>query len=112
MTINNSIINIKYNFDTIFNNYFSWIRDNSYIKNFILLFLTVYPSMARPTLPNNMEKLFENQFVRFILIAYVIYDIETTKNIPLAITISLLFLILIHQMDDYYYKKENNTNKK
>ena len=110
MTINNNIIKLKYDFDNMFNSYFGWVEKNHYIKNFILLFLAVYPSVVRPKLPNNLEVLFENSYVRFILIAYVIYDIEPKKNIPLAIIISLIFLLIIHYIDNYYDEKENNKN--
>ncbi len=108
MTINNNIIKLKYDFDNMFNSYFGWLEKNHYIKNFILLFLAVYPSVVRPKLPNHLEILFENWYVRFILIAYVIYDIEPTKNIPLAITVSLIFLLIIDYIDNYYDNKNNN----
>jgi hypothetical protein len=88
------------------------IHSNLYIKTFIILFLSAYPALARPELPSSIEKIFEKPLVRFVLIAYIVYDLDSSKNIYLAIIISLLFLIIIHQITNKKNKnKTPNMNK-
>ena len=106
MNITENFNIISNNFNSVFNEHFSWLRDNPYIKNFIILFLAAYPALARPDLPHYLEKLFEKPFVRFIMIAYIIYDLETSKDINLAILISLLFLIIMHKLNRSKINKE------
>ena len=87
--------------------------DNPYVKTFIIVLLAAYPALARPNLPSSIEKMFEKPLVRFILITYIIYDLETSKDLYLAITISLLFLVIIHQINKKFMDKElNKSNKK
>ena len=88
------------------------IHSNLYIKTFIILLLSAYPALARPELPSSIEKLFEKPLVRFVLISYIVYDIDSTKDIYLAIIISLLFLIIVHQITNKKNKnKTPNMNK-
>ena len=87
------------NFDIAFNNNFSWVRDNIYVKTTIILFLAAYPALARPKLPLYLERMFENTFVRFVLISYVIYEIEVVKDIQISVIISLIFLLIMHNIN-------------
>jgi hypothetical protein len=82
------------------------LLDNPYVKTFIILLLAAYPALARPKLPNSIEKLFEKPLVRFVLITYIIYDLETSKDIYLAVIISLLFLVMMHQINKNRLNKE------
>lgn len=103
--------NLFQKFDGIVNDNLGWIRTNIHVKTFLLLTFAAYPILARPKLPNFIEKLFSNILVRFLLIAYIVYNIEVVKDKQLAIIVTVVFLSIMHFVNKKSLEKELEQKK-
>lgn len=98
--------NLFQKFDNAVNSNLGWIRENIYAKTLLLLIFAAYPILARPKLPNFIEKLFSNILVRLLLISYIVYNIEVVKDKQLAIIVTIVFLSIMHFINKQKLKKE------
>jgi hypothetical protein len=84
-------------FNTIVNDNLSWVHSNKIIFSLISLILAIYFIQARPKLPTYVEKVFENVFFRYVVIAFIIY--QANKDFQLSLMISAAFLITMHMIN-------------
>jgi hypothetical protein len=92
------------NINTIIEN----ITTNPYFKGFILLFFIVYGSAlgsgGKP--PQIILDLFKNPFIRVLLLALVVYEIN--RSVEVAIVIALVFYLT----QQYIFRQESFTQIK
>jgi hypothetical protein len=76
------------------------ILNNIYYKRYdsiFMAFLVLYSVLIGPTIPRNIEKIFENPIFRLICISYILY--KSKHNIQLSILLSFCFLITMHMIN-------------
>ena len=91
--------NLLQKFDNVVNNSLGNWLNNIYFKTAIVLIIAAYPILYRPQLPKFIERLFNNVFVRILLITYIIYNIEVVKDVRLALIVSVAYLFIMHRIN-------------
>lgn len=77
----------------MFSEQIDMILANPYISGALLLFLVLYSSMARPSMPDWVAKLFENPLFRLLIMFLIAFT--ATKNTSVALMVSLTFMITL-----------------
>ena len=89
-------------------NFIENITTNPYFKGFIILFFIVYGSAlgsgGKP--PQIILDLFKNPFIRVLLLALVVYEIN--RSVEVAIVIALIFYLT----QQYIFRQESFTQIK
>ncbi len=93
-------------------NKFKSINSEQFVLPIITLFISIYVSVARPTLPNFVIKLFENPIFRLIIISYIVYRDNNNNDYVLSLFVASVFLITIHMINKQKIKKISNDFEK
>lgn len=67
------------------------VLKNHYFLTFLKIFLVLYAAKLAPTLPNKVSNIFENTFVKIIVVALIAYLAEV--DFQLAIILSIVFVL-------------------
>ena len=65
----------------------SMVKENEHVYTILSLFLVLYGSLARPQLPKFVERLFENQIFRILVLALIVYRGNDDPKLSLIIAI-------------------------
>lgn len=90
-------------FDSVVNQNLGWVHSNPYILPILSLFLGMYVALARPKLPNFIERLFENPIFRLVVIAYILY--RGNQDPQTSLMIAAAFLITMHMINKQKVEK-------
>ena len=68
------------------------------LKGFLICFMILYASLARPVLPDIALKVFANPFFRLFMMAIIVF--MSVHNVAIAIIISIVYMVsmsLLHE---------------
>jgi hypothetical protein len=85
-------------FNNTVNQYLSFL-DNKYVSSALSLFLVLYAGMAAPQLPENVARLFENQYFRLMIFFLIVYSAQ--KNPTIAIIAAVGLMVSLQTLSKY-----------
>ncbi len=85
---------------------FDKILNNTYFSGFVIIFLSLYSSLIVSKLPQNIIKLFENQYIKLFLILLI--ALISMKNINIALFSSVALVLTIMQVNTFIDLQEND----
>lgn len=91
-------------FDGAVNNAMSVFVQNDFLSTGLTMFLILYASMAAPRLPENIARMFDNVFVKFIILFLIAYNVK--RNPTAALIASMGFMITILTINKYDINKK------
>jgi hypothetical protein len=97
-------------FDAMVNQYLEPAVTQKYVLPVLALILILYVSHVRPTLPNFVVELFQNNIFRFVVFTYIVY--RANHDPQSAVLIAALFLIIMHMVNKQYIDKFANIPSK
>uniref|UniRef100_A0A6C0IY42 Uncharacterized protein n=1 Tax=viral metagenome TaxID=1070528 RepID=A0A6C0IY42_9ZZZZ len=80
---------------------------NTYMASLLSIFLAMYGPRLQPKLPSQLRNVFNNDLFRVLVIFLITY--MASKNIELAITITVIFLVTLNLLhNDHVIKLLSN----
>lgn len=79
--------------------------DNEYAVGIVALITIVYASLARPTLPAWLTKLFKNDVFRVVFLSLLLmFNFEKSPHV--ALTVALVFVVTLHYINENDAKEQ------
>jgi hypothetical protein len=75
------------------NNFYETLHSNKYVSTILTTFLVIYGSMAAPSLPSLLKKLFNNIVFKVIVLSLIAYSVN--KDPKLSVMLSSVFVIVL-----------------
>ncbi len=84
--------------------------DNPYVAGFLKLFLVLYAGLAAPKLPHYILQLFDNMFVKVLILFLVLYT--SNKDPILSLLIAVGFIMTLVMLNRRSAERFDNENEK
>jgi len=73
--------------------------DNEYAVAIVMIVAITYASLARPTLPSWLTKLFKNDIFRVVFLSLLLmFNFEKSPHV--ALTVALVFVVTLHYINE------------
>jgi hypothetical protein len=73
--------------------------DNEYTVAIVMIVAIAYASLARPTLPSWLTKLFKNDIFRVVFLSLLLmFNFEKSPHV--ALTVALVFVVTLHYINE------------
>jgi hypothetical protein len=80
------------------------VLDNPYVSGALTVFLVVYASMAAPTLPEYIAKIFDYTLVKFVMFFMIAYVAK--RNATVALVASVALMVTLITLNNLKFGKE------
>lgn len=71
---------------------------NGYVLAFVMLFVILYGSLARPQLPDGIMNLFDNWLFRLLILTLIAFI--ALRNFAMALLVAILFTLLMNAVSE------------
>ena len=75
------------------NNFYETLHNNKYVSTILTTILVIYGSMAAPSLPSSLKKLFNNVVFKVIMLSLIAYSVN--RDPKLSVMLSSVFVIVL-----------------